>query len=312
MKALLSRFLLALGFLFLVQPAVAQVAVTDSTIRTFSTIGTEIQQMVDGHIDLFVSEGHTVLAAILAILLVYYFVVALFSRHVDERFFVELILNWFLADMMITFFDIPMPWGDGSSFHQLFSAEAQWAAATLDATVVNDVWASLLDIYKNMERPSITTFLDLNAVVTYLATLGFLVLAWLFTGGVTMIAHIALGFGALAGPLLIPFFIWPLLSFLFWGWVRFMITFSLYIFAGSAVTYLYAHVLISFFTKLVGHDYTIVHFGVLLVPFAVLNLLFLIAFWQVSTWARDLTSGQASMGSSVSGVVQACAAFILG
>lgn len=311
MKVLLSRLLLALGLLFVVQPARAQVAATDGDLKLFSSIGTEIQQMVDGHIDLFVEEGHTVLNGILAILLVYYLIVALFSRHVDERFFVELVLTWFMADMMITFYDIPMPWGDGSSFHQIFSAEAQWAAATLDLTVVKDVWASLLDIFKNMERPSVTTLFDLNAVTTYIFTVGFLVLAWLFTGGITMIAHIALGYGALAGPLVIPFFIWPTFSWLFWGWIRFMITFSLYIFAGSAVTYLYAHVLINVFTKVLGHDYTLAHFGVLILPLALLNLLFVIAFWQAPAWARDQTSGQASMGSTVSGVVQAAATFIL-
>jgi hypothetical protein len=270
-------------------------------------VGTELNHMVDDHIDVFVTEGQSELWSIFAVLLVWYILVGLFSQSIRNELLVELVMNTMLCSMMITFYDTPMPWG-GFSFHQLFAKEAQWAAATLDIKLINDVISTILTIYKAIDTPH---FYDFFALLIYVGTVINLGLIWLFCSGITLIAHIALGFGSLMGPLLIPFFIWPVMNWLFWGWVRFMTTYALYIISSSAVVYLYAHTIMYFFTHVVGGDYSVGHFSAILLPFAVVNGIFLIAFWQCHSWARDLASGSASMGSSVSSMVQAAAVAIL-
>jgi hypothetical protein len=152
---------------------------------------------------------------------------------------------------------------------------------------------------------------DIFGVVIYILALSQLAMIWLFCSGITLIAHIALGFGSLMGPLLIPFFIWPVMSWLFWGWVRFMTTYALYIISSSAVVFIYAQAILYFFNHVINGDYSAANLTVIIVPFFVLNAVFLIAFWQCHKWAQELASGSASMGAVVSGAVQAAAFAIL-
>ena len=277
-------------------------------IAIVSWVGTELNKMVSNHIDVFLAEGQSVLDSIFALLLVWYFMAGLFSQQLRNELLVELVLNFMICQMMLTFYDSPMPWGGGASFHQIFSQEAQWAAATLDIAVVNNVISGITAIWQGLELPHA---FDILGYITYGVVLLNLSMIWLFCSGITLIAHIALGFGALMGPLVIPFFIWPVMSWLFWGWVKFMTTYALYIVSSSAVVFIYANVMLYFFTNLIGGNYSLGNFSALILPFTVLNLVFLIAFWQCHTWAREMASGSANMGSAVSGVVQAAAMAIV-
>jgi hypothetical protein len=273
-------------------------------IAIVSWVGNELNNMVSNNIGVFVAEGQGVLGSIFAILLVWYMIAGLFSQQVRNELLVELVLNFMLCQMMLTFYDSPMPWGGGMSFHQIFSKEAQWAAATLDIAVVNDVISDVTAMWQGLELPHTFDFLG---YITYGWALINLAVIWLFCSGITLIAHIALGFGALMGPLVIPFFIWPVMSWLFWGWVKFMTTYALYIVSSSAVVYIYAHVMLYFFNHVVNGNYTLGNISALILPFTVLNLVFVIGFWQCHTWARDMASGSANLGSSVSGVVATAA-----
>jgi hypothetical protein len=276
---------------------------SDAAINFVSWVGNELNNMVDGHIDLFVSEGKTNLWDVAAVLLVWYLLIGLLSKQLRNEAMVELVFNFMIADMMLQFYDTPMPWG-GVSFHQLFSAEAAWAAGTLDISTATDLLKSTIAIYKDMEIPRV---LNIFGVFVYGTTAVQLALIWLFTSGITLIAHIALGFGSLVGPLLICFFVWPVMSWLFWGWIRFMVTYALYIISSSAIVYLYAHVMMYFINHVIGLDYSLGHFSAILLPFAALNGIFIIAFWQCHSWATNVASGSASMGSTVSSMVHSAA-----
>jgi hypothetical protein len=283
-------------------------AANPQAIDTVTWVGDELNKMVSNNIGVFVAEGQNVIGSIFAVLLVWYLLVGLLSQQIRNELLVELVLNFMLCQMMLIFYDSPMPWGGGISFHQLFAKEAQWAAGTLDLAVVNNVINTVKDMWQNIEIPE---FPNIMGFVVYVVSLIDLVLIWLFCSSITLIAHIALGFGALIGPLLIPFFIWPVMSWLFWGWVRFMTTYALYIISSSAVVYIYANVMSYFFGHIVNGDYSLGNLGALILPFTMLQLVFVIAFWQCHSWARDLASGSASMGAAVSGMVQAAAFAIL-
>ena len=283
-------------------------APTATEIDHISWVGNELNRMVDDHIDVFVGEGQTVIWSIFAVLLVWYLLIGLLSQSIRNELLVELVMNTMLASMMLTFYDTPMPWGGGFSFHQIFAKEAQWAAGTLDITMLTDIVKTVLKIYKSIDLPH---FYDAFGLIAYAGTVLNLLLIWLFCSGITLIAHVALGFGTLVGPLLIPFFIWPVMSWLFWGWVRFMTTYALYIISSSAVVFLYGHAIQYFILHVIGGDYSLGHFSAILLPFLLLNAVFFIAFWQCHSWARDLAAGSASMGAAVSSMVQAAAVALL-
>ena len=163
-------------------------------IAIVSWVGTELNKMVSNHIDVFLAEGQSVLDSIFALLLVWYFMAGLFSQQLRNELLVELVLNFMICQMMLTFYDSPMPWGGGASFHQIFSQEAQWAAATLDIAVVNNVISGITAIWQGLELPHA---FDILGYITYGVVLLNLSMIWLFCSGITLIAHIALGFGAL-------------------------------------------------------------------------------------------------------------------
>jgi hypothetical protein len=266
-------------------------------------IGDQLNLMVDGHIGIFLGEGQTLLSGTFAFLLVYYLLVGLLSRQIRNELLVELVFNFMLCQMMLTFYDSPMPWGGGISFHQIFAAEATWAANTIDISTVNDVIAATLAMWKGM---SVHPWDFLGGIIFTIAIV-LLSIIWLLCSGITLIAHIALGFGSLIGPLVIWTFVWPVMSWLFWGWIRFMVTYALYIVSSSAVVFIYAHVILFFFNNVIKGDYTMANLSAIIVPFIFLNAVFVIAFWQCHSWARDLASGTASAGANVSAAVQAAA-----
>lgn len=268
-----------------------------------SWVGNQVNQMVNGHIGLFVAEGQTLLIGIMTVLLVYYLLVGLLSRQIRNELLIELVFNFMLAQMMLTFYDAPLPWG-GVSFHSIFAEEAQWAAATIDISTINDVIKAVLAMWQGMQIPPAWDFVGL---IVYGAMMVLLALAWLFCSGITLVAHVALGFGSLIGPLVIWTFIWPVMNWLFWGWVRFMITYAFYIISSSAVVFVYAHVILFFFQNYINGNYTDANLGAIILPFILLQGIFVLAFWQCHTWARDLASGSASAGANVSSAVQAAA-----
>ena len=63
-------------------------------------------------------------------------------------------------------------------------------------------------------------------------------------------AHIALAILIILGPIFIPFLVFDPLSFLFWGWFRAMITYSLYGVIAGAVLRVFSAVGISYITTL--------------------------------------------------------------
>ena len=63
-------------------------------------------------------------------------------------------------------------------------------------------------------------------------------------------AHIALAILTILGPIFIPFLVFEPLSFLFWGWFRAMITYSLYAVIAGAVLRVFSAVGISYITTL--------------------------------------------------------------
>ena len=63
-------------------------------------------------------------------------------------------------------------------------------------------------------------------------------------------AHIALAILTILGPIFIPFLVFEPLSFLFWGWFRAMITYSLYGVIAGAILRVFSAVGLSFVTSI--------------------------------------------------------------
>jgi hypothetical protein len=278
---------------------------TATSLGIVSQISANLYAMVNQHVDLFVGEGLTILNSLGIILLIWYGIMYSIGRAGALEQIIELLLGYAMAYTFLQFYDTPAPFFGGASFHQIIPNEAAWICKTIDLTVVNSLISSVFHIWQGAERPMAV---NIFATLVYLGFGLDLAIIWFLASGVTLIGHLALGFGALIGPILIPFFIWPIMSWLFWGWIRFTLIYSFYFVAASAIVLVYANVMLWFLNGTVGLDFSIGHFAALLIPMTVLNLIFVFALWQCHGWARDIISGQASMGSPLGGVATALVA----
>jgi len=125
-------------------------------------------------------------------------------------------------------------------------------------------------------------------------------------------AQIAIGILVLLGPLFIPWLLFSPLSFLFWGWFRSLVTFSLYGAIAAAVMRVFAGVGLAFVTTFANADSTqegsIVNVAKWMLTIIPLVLSGMWASLKVGELASMLVSGVGSMGGGPVAVVATQAA----
>jgi hypothetical protein len=284
------------------------IPINNQTIDFVTQLDTYADQMVGNNLPALLTEGQNMLTAIAIVLGVYMLVVALFSQTFAAERTIELVFTYLIAYGMLQFYDSPMPWGNGISFHQIFSREARWVKGLIDLSTLNNVMAKAKDLWDNMEIPYIW---DIPGWFVWGFTVFDLVLMWFFGYAVDSIAYYANAIGSLLGPLLIPFFIWQPLSWIFWGWFRFMLIYSLWSVCNAAFLYIYANVMLWYIQQFIGDDYSLGNLFACIFPFTSLVLSGFIGPLLSLKIASDLVSGHASVTSPIAGAARVVAARIL-
>ncbi len=138
----------------------------------------------------------------------------------------------------------------------------------------------------------------------------FMVLMLLILAAVTYAqviwAQVALAILIILGPVFIPFLVFEPLSFLFWGWFRAMITYSLYAVIAGAVLRIFAAVGIAYVTTLAQADMSMDSFmevgiwTLAVVPFFIAGML---AALKCGELASMLVTGGGAGGSGLMGMV---------
>lgn len=310
----MRTLLLLLGFLLVptvrVQAA-GPISVTSSTVDYVTTITDAIDSLVTADGGVFITAGHQILNSIGIIMLV---VCGLrlagesASRHHGEFGFPALIqfFSVFLvAETLMRYYQAPLPW-TSVSVSRILPDTARFFAGTLDLTVLDNLLTKVNAILSGTEQPS---FLNPLMIVVYFSILLDMVLIQGILFAVNILAFVFIGIGSLLGPLFIPWLVVPKLSWLFWNWVQFMLQYSFYRVVASALTYVWATVLVTFIDKSVHGDYTLAHFLLLLVPLGVLNIGLLYSVFKIGSVVSDLFKGTASAGS---GVAQSAAGVVAG
>jgi type IV secretory pathway VirB6-like protein len=155
-------------------------------------------------------------------------------------------------------------------------------------------------VVSGTEKPSITS--PLMVGVYYLILIDMTIIEGVLFA-VNILAFVFIGIGTLLGPLFIPWLIVPRLNWLFWNWVQFMLQYSFYRVAASALTFIWATVLANFIDKSVHGDYTLAHFLILLVPLGVLNIGLMVSVFKIGGVVSDLFKGVAAAGSNFAGAL---------
>lgn len=145
---------------------------------------------------------------------------------------------------LLMFWNIPLP-GAGGSLPQLIAGEGAWLIDTMLSTALDDMLQRIERIWTNFTGASLGG--QVWTAVGALFTGGAAVLLYTVLGPAVVVSLVALAIGTLAaglaqvvwsgvaisicvmlGPILVPWLLWRPMEFLFWGWLKTVITYSLY------------------------------------------------------------------------------------
>ena len=118
-------------------------------------------------------------------------------------------------------------------------------------------------------------------------------------------AQVALALLIILGPIFIPFMVFEPLSFLFWGWFRAMITYSLYAVIAGAVLRVFSAVGISYITSLANADLnmqSLTDMGLWLVAVVPLFISGMLASLKCGEIASMLVTSTGAAGSGLMGM----------
>ena len=179
---------------------------------------------------------------------------------------VRVIIGIWIPWVMLQFYTNNIP-GVGFTFPHMIVAGGNWLNDLLVDESIYSIQKELTKLYKELadaqdaavESGNILSVLrtGFQAMMTQITSFGlviFMALMMLVLSAVTYAqviwAQIALTILIILGPIFIPFLVFDPLSFLFWGWFRAMITYSLYAVIAGAVMRVFSAVGIAFITSM--------------------------------------------------------------
>lgn len=297
--------LFCLAFASSLQAQSGPIPVNSGSVDYITAITNAIDSLVTSGGGLFVSTGNQILTAIGIIMLVTYglkLAAESASRHHGEFQFPALIhffALFLIAEALMRYYNAPLPW-TSVSVSRILPDTARFFAGTIDLSVLNTLLAQISALVYGTERPAIT---DLTAVFLYYTILVDMTIIQGVLFAVNILAFVFIGIGSLLGPIFIPWLVVPRLNWLFWNWVQFMLQYSFYRVVASALTYIWATVLVNFISSSIHGDYTLAHFLIMLVPLGVLNIGLIVSVFKIGGVVSDLFKGAASAGTNFIGGV---------
>lgn len=156
---------------------------------------------------------------------------------------IRLIIMLSIPKGMLDFYDAPFP-GIGLTFPQIIVNQGSWLNGVIVADTGSDAWTWLQAYLKNVwttVSDNTTQYYGLGLLAGILS--GSRQLMFLFAISATAIlalitvligysfvlfSQLAISLLTLIGPLFIPWLVFPTLSFLFWSWLRMLVTYTLY------------------------------------------------------------------------------------
>ena len=273
------------------------------------------------------SSGQTLWTGLAAIMVVWTGVRIALSGNFQPWEVIKLIIGLWIPWAMLNFYATPLPppadaftfpgviVGGGNWLMDFFIADINTAMRTElsiminnHLTSINEAWDAY-DLYDLMTSGAgaLSTLFTATAMLIFVGSC--LVLLYCITYAQVLWAQIAIAILIFLGPLFIPWLLFEPLSFLFWGWFRSLIVFSLYGVLAGAVMRVFMGVGLGYVTTFSNTtltlDATAMGGWVLIVlPLFVAGVL---ASLKVGELAGMLVTGSGSGGSGLTGLAMMAA-----
>ena len=247
-----------------------------------------------------------------------------FSGNIQPWELVRVIIGLWIPWVMLQFYTTNIP-GMATTFPGMIAEGGNWLHELLIGEGVFAMQIELGELVKDLDanmqtqakKGSLIGMLrgGIHGMITSMA--GSVILASMFlmllimsavTYAQVIWAHVALAVLTILGPIFIPFLVFEPLAFLFWGWFRAMITYSLYAVIAGAVLRVFSVVGIAYVTSLRNTNLdmqSLTEMGLWLLALVPLFIAGILASLKVGELASMLVTSGGAAGSGLMGMVTA-------
>ena len=173
----------------------------------------------------FLRFGYTLFVAFATILIAWHGIRMMLDRDSlgDHMFgFAKLLVFISFGYALIAFYEAPLP-GIGISFSDLITDQTHHFANILDARSLEMMFQHLDELWDHFVQPDTWSIL---ANLLYWLLLIVVTLAKVISLAIVAFGLVASAVCALLGPIFVPFFIVPMLDWLFWSWFKAFVQYS--------------------------------------------------------------------------------------
>ena len=258
----------------------------------------------------FQTAGLAIWTGMATVMIVWTGLKTAFSGDYDMWEIVQLVIGLGIPRTILAFYTTPIP-GAGRSFPRLITEQGTWATNAF----IGNSWKGLSDTITDSFGNVLTQLTEAIRTFGYtdVFTKGISFLIASVIGGACMLiilillllmfcllmaqviwAQFALAIAILVGPLLIPWLVFPPMSFLFWGWFRTLLTYTFYGVIAGAVFNVFMNIGVGFLQTLLNAAITfedisdVFYWYIILWPLIISGIL---ASLKIGELAQLLVSG---------------------
>lgn len=255
-----------------------------------------------------------------AVMVVWSGVKTAFSGTVSPGEWVRLVMALAIPGTLLTFYYQTIP-GTAWTFPQAVVAQGNWMMSLMMTDIVRAALQTLSQTFEQMLATFTDQIRNLNVVGLLWSASGYylkfvfgVILSWsliilllvLFaiTYAQVIWAHVAVAIVILIGPLMIPWLLFEPMAFLFWGWFRALLVYSLYGVVAAVILRVFVGVSLASLNTLMAAGFNVTDLQqlnlwlLLLVPLLVAGIL---AAFKVGEFASLLIAGAGSAGAGLMG-----------
>ena len=217
------------------------------------------------------TTGTTMLGFLALIVVVLNGVKIAFSGNIQPWELGRVIIGIWIPWVMLQFYTTNIPGmtttfpgmiaGGGNWLHSLLIDNSVSSMQTELGNLVESIGANITtepedsaDVWSLLTGSFQATITAIAGIVMSILMVLLLLILFALTYAQVIWAHIALAILTILGPIFIPFLVFEPLAFLFWGWFRAMITYTLYGVIAGAVLRVFSAVGIAFITSMGNAD----------------------------------------------------------